>query len=228
MNQILQIIPNNKDSNNNSKTENKNTNSKKKLPFINNKKFIYIFILCIILFFITISSFFYNIFKISQNEHFSDKLNNNYNIMKLYSNKDPFDIPVGNEENEIIGNIQIPAINLSYPFFSSLDNDSLSIFPCRFHGNLPPDNSNLCIAGHNYDNGKFFSDLHLLKIDDEINIKINNTIYKYSIFKIYEVSELDLSPVYSYESNKMQLTLVTCNNLNKKRLIVKANFFSLQ
>ena len=148
--------------------------------------------------------------------------------MKLYSSKDPFDIPVGNDENEIIGNIQIPVINLSYPFFSSLDNESLSIFPCRFHGDLPPTNSNLCIAGHNYDNGKFFSNLHLLKIDDLINIDVNNVIYEYSVFKIYEVNELDLSPIYSFESDEMQLTLVTCNNLNKKRLIIKANFSSMQ
>lgn len=224
MNQILQIIPDNENRNNASNKNNKNI--KKHINYNSNKKFIYIFIFCSILFFITISSFFYNIFKISQNENFSDQLNNNYNIMRLYSNKDPFDIPVGDAENKIVGNIQIPAINLSYPFFSSLDNESLSIFPCRFHGNLPPDNSNLCIAGHNYDNGKFFSDLHLLKIDDLINIDVNNNIYSYTVFKMYEVSELDLSPIYSYESNKKQLTLVTCNNLNKKRLIVKANFTS--
>ena len=61
------------------------------------------------------------------------------------------------------GNIEIPAINLSYPFFSSLDNESLSISPCRFHGEMPPNDSNLCIAGHNYDNGKFFSNLSNLK-----------------------------------------------------------------
>lgn len=219
MNQILQIIPDN---------ENNSNKMKKHKYSIKNKKFFYIFIFCIILFFITISSLFYNVFKISKNENFSDKLNNNYNIMKLYSNKDPFDIPVGNDENEIVGNIQIPVINLSYPFFSSLDNESLSIFPCRFHGDLPPTNSNLCIAGHNYDNGKFFSNLHLLKIDDLINIDVNNVIYEYSVFKIYEVNELDLSPIYSFESDEMQLTLVTCNNLNKKRLIIKANFSSMQ
>lgn len=219
MNQILQIIPDN---------ENNSNNIKKHNYSIKNKKFFYIFIFCIILFFITVSSFFYNIFEISKNENFSDKLNDNYNIMKLYSSKDPFDIPVGNDENGIVGNIQIPVINLSYPFFSSLDNESLSIFPCRFHGDLPPTNSNLCIAGHNYDNGKFFSNLHLLKIDDLINIDVNNVIYEYSVFKIYEVNELDLSPIYSFESDKMQLTLVTCNNLNKKRLIVKANFSSMR
>ena len=209
--QILQIIPDNE-------KNTKNDIKKKK------KNFISIFISCSILFFITIFSYIHNILNINKNENFSEKLNNNYNILKLYSSKDPFDIPIGNSENKIIGNIDIPILNLSYPFFSSLDNESLSIFPCRFHGNLPPENSNLCIAGHNYDNGKFFSNLHLINIDDTINIEINNIIYQYSVYKIYEVSELDLSPIYTYEKNKKLLTLVTCNNINKKRLIVKASY----
>lgn len=211
MNQILQIIPDNE-------KNTKNDIKKKK------KNFISIFISCSILFFITIFSYIHNILNINKNENFSEKLNNNYNILKLYSSKDPFDIPIGNSENKIIGNIDIPILNLSYPFFLSLDNESLSIFPCRFHGNLPPENSNLCIAGHNYDNGKFFSNLHLINIDDTINIEINNIIYQYSVYKIYEVSELDLSPIYTYEKNKKLLTLVTCNNINKKRLIVKASY----
>lgn len=122
------------------------------------------------------------------------------------------------------GNIEIPSINLSYPFFSSLDNESLSISPCRFHGEMPPNDSNLCIAGHNYDNGKFFSNLSSLKNDELIYIESNKVKYIYSIFKIYEVEESDLSPIYEFQNGKRQLTLVTCNNFNKKRLIIKAKY----
>ena len=101
-------------------------------------------------------------------------------------------------------------------------NDSLKIYPCRFHGDLPPDYSNLCIAGHNYDNDKFFSNLSDLTINDEIYLEIQGKTYVYSVFNMYEVDETDLSPIYSYPDKIRQLTLVTCNNLNKKRLIVKA------
>ena len=89
---------------------------------------------------------------------------------------------------------------------------------------MPPKFSNLCIAGHNYDNGIFFSNLNKLKVNDKIII-YNNSDYKYTytIYKIYEVNENDLSPIYDYEADKNELTLITCNNLSKNRIIVKAS-----
>lgn len=206
MNQILQT--------------NLDTHSNKKEKY--SKKFKLIFIFSILFFVLTVGFFSYRTIKINNNEKLSEKLNQNYNTLKLYSQKDPFNIPVGEAENELIGNISIPKINLSYSFFSTLDNDSLKISPCRFHGDLPPDYSNLCIAGHNYDNDKFFSNLSDLTINDEIYLEIQGKTYVYSVFNMYEVDETDLSPIYSYPDKIRQLTLVTCNNLNKKRLIVKA------
>ena len=38
----------------------------------------------------------------------------------------------------------------------------------------------------------------------------------------YEVNENDLSPIYNYDRNSKELTLVSCNNLNKNRIIIKA------
>ena len=206
MNQILQT--------------NLDTHSTKKEKY--SKKFKLIFMFSVLFFILTVGFFSYRTIKINNNEKLSEKLNQNYNTLKLYSQKDPFNVPFGQAENELIGNISIPKINLSYSFFSTLDNDSLKISPCRFHGDLPPDYSNLCIAGHNYDNDKFFSNLSDLTNNDEIYLEIQGKTYVYSVFNMYEVDETDLSPIYSYPDKIMQLTLVTCNNLNKKRLIVKA------
>ena len=44
----------------------------------------------------------------------------------------------------------------------------------------------------------------------------------YKIFKTYEVVPSDLSPVFEFEYNSKELTLITCNNLNSNRLIVKS------
>lgn len=82
---------------------------------------------------------------------------------------------------------------------------------------------NLCIAGHNYDNNKFFSKIATLNINDEIFIYDNfNKKFTYLVSDIYEVKPDDLSPIYSYDKNTKQLTLITCNNLNNNRIIVKA------
>lgn len=83
---------------------------------------------------------------------------------------------------------------------------------------------NLCIAGHNYDNDKFFSKLNELKKGDKINIyNENGKVYIYIVYDKYEVKSNDLSPIYDYDKNSKQLTLLTCNNFNKNRIIVKAN-----
>ncbi len=121
------------------------------------------------------------------------------------------------------GIIQIPKINLYYPVFSHLTEDLLKIAPCKFYGDSPKVNGNLCIAGHNYDNSLFFSKISSLSLKDKIYIFDNDErSYIYSITDKYEVEPSDLSPVLQYESNKKILTLVTCNNLNSKRIIVKA------
>ena len=40
--------------------------------------------------------------------------------------------------------------------------------------------------------------------------------------QVYETDDTDFSPIYNRISNAYELTLVTCNNLNNKRIIVKA------
>lgn len=121
------------------------------------------------------------------------------------------------------GIIEIPKINLYYPVFSDLTEDLLKIAPCKFYGDSPDVNGNICIAGHNYDNDLFFSKIAILSPNDEIFIYDNNgNQYLYLVYEIYEVSESDLSPIYDYEQNKKILTLITCNNFNSNRIIVKA------
>ena len=88
---------------------------------------------------------------------------------------------------------------------------------------MPDINSNLCIAGHNYNNDKFFSRISILEKGDKINIYNNEgTKFSYDVIKNYEVKENDFSPVFQKLSNNYELTLLTCNNLTNTRIIIKA------
>lgn len=168
----------------------------------------------------------YNKTKLSQQEKNSKKLLNNYNITKLYSNSisdKSLDFNQDIENCHIIGIIEITKININYPIFSTYNDNLLKTSPCRFYGPLPGKVGNLCIAGHNYNNEKFFSKISNLKINDEILIYNNyNKRFSYYVYDIYEVKPDNLSPVYSYKSNQKELTLITCNNFNNNRIIVKA------
>lgn len=179
------------------------------------------FYLSIIAIFIIVSLFTYYKFSLNKKENLSNSLKSNYSISQLYA-KNSNDSSIYNP-SFIIGMIEIPSLSISYPIFSYLDDELLKISPCKFLGEMPPASSNLCIAGHNYDNNKFFSNINLLKNGDEI--LIYNQIgekFVYSVFNRHEVKDNDLSPIKEDYQGGYELTLITCNNLNQRRIVVKA------
>ena len=148
----------------------------------------------------------------------------NYSISRLYNNEQP--ITTYEESGtmfSVIGIIEIPKINISYPILSESNDELLKIAPCRISGPIPNEDGNLCIAGHNYDNYKFFSKISSLENGDEIIIyDLYNNKLSYYVFNNYEVLENNLSPLETSDNNSKQITLITCNNLNSNRIIIEA------
>ena len=169
-------------------------------------------------------------YRLGQKEDFSDRLLANYNIYRLYSNPEQSATTEQIDEerqessnNDLFGIIEIPKIGLYYPVFSHLSEDLLKVSPCKFYGTSPKDNGNICIAGHNYDNTLFFSKISSLSPNDTILLyDKEGAKYLYFVYEKYEVSASDLSPVLNYNPNEKTLTLVTCNNFNNNRIILKA------
>lgn len=213
MNQILQTYLNNK--------------SYKSKIKKNLKIQLYFSILLIVFIF---GTFIYKSIKIYKQEKYSKQILENYNIIRIYSNLSSINTEpdssitknnITSDMQNILGTISIPKLNIQYPVFFNFDNELLKISLCRFFGPNFGENGNICIAGHNYDNNKFFSNISSLNINDEILLTNNlNKVFCYYVKKIYEVKPDDLSPIYSYDDNKKQLTLVTCNNKNNNRIII--------
>lgn len=62
-----------------------------------------------------------------------------------------------------------------------------------------------------------------LKIDDQITIYDNTGNYKnYSVYNVFETKIDDLSCTSQETNGAREITLVTCNNFNGNRIIVKA------
>ena len=183
------------------------------------------FTISIIIIVILIGFIVYTSYSLQNKENLSNNLIGNYNIYKLYADvsSNNNDLVQDTQANNLFGIIEIPKINLYYPVFSNLSEENLKVSPCKFYGDSLDDNSNICIAGHNYNNDMFFSKINLLSSNDEIFIYDNlGKKYTYIVFKNYEVKEDDLSPIYDYDKNTKELTLITCNNLNNNRFIIKA------
>lgn len=159
----------------------------------------------------------------SQKELQSKELLQTYQIATLYATTSPPSPPSEEDTPFIIGAICIDSIRIHYPIFSSFSEDNLQIAPCRISGPLPNEIGNLCIAGHNYVDAKFFSRLHELNLKDTIWIydaKGNGMLYE--IYDKYEVASNDLTCLKSSFEDRRELTLITCNNVSGNRLIVKA------
>ena len=119
------------------------------------------------------------------------------------------------------GKIIIDKISLEYSVFNMYNEDLLKISPCKFYGSQLGEKGNICIAAHNYNDNRFFSRIDELKIKDTIKlINLENLEYEYIIYDIFETEENDFSILK--KNKNFELTLLTCNNSNKKRIIVKA------
>ena len=125
------------------------------------------------------------------------------------------------EDPFVIGIIQIEKININYPILSKTSRELLKVSLCRCAGPMPNEVGNLCIAGHNLVDYKLFSRLNELNLTDTVKIyDLKGNMNEYKIYQKYEVDPTDLSCLnQNTEGNKI-ITLLTCNNVNGKRLIV--------
>lgn len=158
----------------------------------------------------------------SKNEEISKELLDSFSN-SLYSNYQNDIISKLNNNSFVIGIIKIEKIKLNYPILSTQSKELLEISPCRFAGPLPNNVGNLCIAGHNYADKRFFGRLKELSLNDKISIyDLSGKKLDYIIYEKREILSTDLSCTSQETNGNIIVTLITCNNISGKRLQIKA------
>lgn len=186
------------------------------------KSYRILFIILLFIIFILLFSLFIKLNKNDVDEQISKKLSSSYSVSTLYSDNSTITTTLDNDPF-VIGIIKIDKINLNYSILSVSNNDLLDISVCRFAGPMPNEIGNLCIAGHNYVDYKFFSRLNELELGDNITIfGLNGVSKDYTIYDMYEIKPSDTSCTSQDTNNLRIVTLITCNNVNGKRLVVQA------
>lgn len=125
----------------------------------------------------------------------------------------------------MIGYIEIPKISIKYPILeketvSSLEQSVAVRYPDNPKLNEP---GNVVIAGHNYRNGQFFSNLENVATGDIV--KITDTSGKtlvYTIYEKYETTPEDVAYINRNVGENTEITLVTCTDDSNARIVVKA------
>lgn len=124
---------------------------------------------------------------------------------------------------KIEGIIEIPKINIKYPILSETNVNTMKISITKFWGPNVNDIGNYTMAGHNNRDGTMFGKTKYLSVNDTIKMTdLNNNTIEYKIFKIYKINPDDVSCTNSIDNNAREVTLITCTNGHKERLIIKA------
>lgn len=123
----------------------------------------------------------------------------------------------------MVGTIEIPAINLKYPVLEDASKNAIEVAVGIYDGPGLNQIGNTTIAGHNYRDGRFFSNNKKLVEGDKVYIT-DTTGQKitYVIYKIYTTSPEDSSYLDRDTEGRREISLTTCTDDAKSRLIIWA------
>ena len=130
---------------------------------------------------------------------------------------------------KVIGIVKIPKINIEYPILEigNIDPESakapMKLSIIKYWGENVNDYGNLSIAGHNNKDGTMFGKIKKLEIGDIVELTdLKGQMIQYSIYDIFVTDPNDVSILLAKYESVREVTLITCTNGNKQRLILKA------
>lgn len=132
-------------------------------------------------------------------------------------------VPETYMDYEVIAKLEIPKINLETNVLKDYTADGMKVCSSKFFGPEPNEVGNFCIAGHNYNEENMFNHLINLEKGDELFLTDNkNGKNTYTIYDIYRVKPQNTAPIGQETNGNKIVTLITCVNYSRSRLIVQA------
>jgi len=132
-------------------------------------------------------------------------------------------VPETYMDYEVIAKLEIPKINLETNVLKDYTTDGMKVCSSKFFGPEPNEIGNFCIAGHNYNEENMFNHLINLEKGDELFLTDNkNGKNTYTIYDIYRVKPQNTVPIGQETNGNKIVTLITCVNYSRSRLIVQA------
>lgn len=123
----------------------------------------------------------------------------------------------------MVGKIEIPKIGLRYPVLESVSPNSIDVAVAVLYGPGVNEVGNTVIIGHNWRNGTFFSNNKKLANGDKIYLTdLTGKKVTYTIYKKYNTSTDDFEYGVRNTNGKREITLSTCTDDSKQRLILWA------
>lgn len=123
----------------------------------------------------------------------------------------------------VLGTIEIPRTGVDLPILDARTTKALNTSCILQYGPGPNQVGNTVIAGHNYRNGKFFSDNYKIENGDTIYITDNSgQRLKYVVYNKYQTTPEDADYMDRDTNGKPEISLTTCTDDSKARIIIWA------
>ncbi|WP_415346784.1 class D sortase [Clostridium perfringens] len=145
----------------------------------------------------------------------------NENMEKKEAIKDSFNQSKNKskaEESNVIGILEIDSIGVKAPIVLGEENLDYVVAKYRSSSDFG-ELGNVILAAHNNMRGSIFRNLHNLKIGSTVKIISDNKEFEYKITNRYIVEPNDTSKI-NFSNDKKEITLITCINHAKQRLIL--------
>ncbi|MCI8587395.1 MAG: sortase [Clostridia bacterium] len=124
---------------------------------------------------------------------------------------------------DVSGTIEIPAIKLAYPILTKPSKSAIEKSVAIIYGPGPNQPGNTVIIGHNYRNGQFFSNNKKLAKGDKIYITdLTGRKLSYTIYDKFETEENNTDFIVRSTNGAREISLQTCTDDGKYRLIILA------
>ena len=126
-----------------------------------------------------------------------------------------------------VGTIRIPRTGINYPILErgterSLDTALAVMWPENPEQRLN-NPGNVVIMGHNYRDGRFFSNNFMLREGDRIYVTDNSgRTIAYEVYEIFETTPEDTSYITRNTNGQTEITLTTCTDDAVRRTIIQA------
>lgn len=118
--------------------------------------------------------------------------------------------------------LSIPSLGIQYPVLSETSDELLKISLNKFWGGSPNSVGNYCVVGHNYRSGKMFGKLARINTGDSVYLQdMSGRKLEYQVYDKYVVYPEDVACTSQITNGLKEMTLITCTEQGKKRLIVK-------
>lgn len=157
------------------------------------------------------------------NKNEVEKAEKNF-INKLSDTENKEEVYEQIESGDEIGKIIIPSLNIERIIVEGTDDAYIKHNIGHFEGtSMPGEEGNFAIAGHSntiYNN--VFNNIDKLNIGDEIVVIALNGEFKYKVRESFVVEPENTTVLNSFIGKK-EITIVTCTNGGKDRLIIKGN-----